>query len=301
VFVEQLRARWATSSARALAFHGALALLLVLGVLDQTSPAFVPAYDGLREQFASEAAFVGAIERSVPPGSMIFQLPWVPFPESVGVRQVWPYDLFRGYLHSHQLRWSFGAMQGRGPEWQRKVAEAPTDLLLARLAAGGSAAIKVAPKSNEDPPAPQAVERYAYSTLYPLEITWGAGFYGTETVAGAQSRWGANEAELSISNPGASARTVRLSMRLATGLDVASTVAVSGDLLDERLAVGQAPTSLSREVVVPPGVHRVRFQTDAPALTPAAGDPRRLVFRLIGFELVDADDVLVAGASSVAM
>src|SRR5262249_7154531 len=138
---------------------------------------------------------------------------------------------------------------------------------------------------------PAEVERYAYSTLYPLEVAWGAGFYGTETVEGAQSRWGSNEAELSISNSGASARSVRLTMRLATGLDVASTVAVSGDLLTERLAVGQAPTPLSRDVVVPPGVHRVRFQADAPPLTPAAGDPRRLVFRLIGFELVDADDV----------
>jgi phosphoglycerol transferase len=44
------------------------------------------------------------------------------------------YDHFRGYLYSNTLSWSYGAMRGRQPPWQRDLSEEPADRLVARAA-----------------------------------------------------------------------------------------------------------------------------------------------------------------------
>ena len=62
---EELRTRLPAFRHR-LAGQVALGLVLVGGILDQTSPAFVPPYARLREAFASDADFVGGIEAALP-------------------------------------------------------------------------------------------------------------------------------------------------------------------------------------------------------------------------------------------
>jgi phosphoglycerol transferase len=97
-----------------------------LGVLDQTSPTFVPDYDGGKRMFATRSRFVSAIEKSLPPGAMVYQLPYLPYPGTRRVDRMGDYDLFRGYLHSASLRWSYGAMKGRpGDDWDEALARQP--------------------------------------------------------------------------------------------------------------------------------------------------------------------------------
>src|SRR5262249_32652909 len=69
--------------------------------------------ENLQRVYQSDADFVARIEASVPPGAMIMQLPFVPFPEHIDVENMHDYELLRGYLHSRKLRWSYGAMKGR--------------------------------------------------------------------------------------------------------------------------------------------------------------------------------------------
>src|SRR5262249_2855718 len=63
--------------------------------------------------FRDDGAFIARIEAAVPPGSMIMQMPWVPFPEFQPVEHLGNYSLALGYLHSRRLRWSYGAVKGR--------------------------------------------------------------------------------------------------------------------------------------------------------------------------------------------
>jgi phosphoglycerol transferase len=126
------RGRWA--------FAGLCAGLLVLGVLDQTTTRFefVGRYAEAEREYRHDAEFVGRIEKMLPPGSMVFQLPCVPFPESRPVCGMRDYDHFRGYLHSRTLRWSYGAIKGRlWGEWQARVGARPVERVVPAVVAAG--------------------------------------------------------------------------------------------------------------------------------------------------------------------
>jgi phosphoglycerol transferase len=136
--------RCATSKARSWLVAGALGLLLPIGILDQTTAHFVPPYERLRAAYFNDADFVRRVEASVPENAMIFQLPYVPFPEHPSVHRMAVYSHFRGYLHSKTLRWSYGAMKGReGDGWQRQVAGQPLPEMLKALIAAGFRGIYV--------------------------------------------------------------------------------------------------------------------------------------------------------------
>ena len=72
-------------------------------------------------QVAADREFTEKMEASLPDGAMVFQMPVMEFPESP-IPGVPPYDHFRPYLFSKNLRYSFGSMKGRDREkWQPAV------------------------------------------------------------------------------------------------------------------------------------------------------------------------------------
>jgi phosphoglycerol transferase len=125
--------------------------VLVGGVLDQVSPASIPDYADAKARWSSDDAFVARVERILHDRSApladrssdtpaVFQLPYRYFPEApdagfLGI--LGPYDLVRGYLHSDDLDWSWGAVRGRGADWQLRVIRHPVDEFLDRIAAVG--------------------------------------------------------------------------------------------------------------------------------------------------------------------
>jgi hypothetical protein len=118
------------------------ALLVVVGVLDQTPPGPTDReYRATAAAFSSDARFGAAVTRLLGPGSAVFQLPVLPFPES-GLRtnEMYDYDELRGYLHAPGLQWSYGGVKGRPQaDWQIPLApEAPGQLLVDVAAAGFS-------------------------------------------------------------------------------------------------------------------------------------------------------------------
>ena len=56
-------------------------------------------------------------------GAMVFQLPYRRFPETQPLARMADYDLMRGYLHSDDLRWSYGFMKGRPGDPSPALAE----------------------------------------------------------------------------------------------------------------------------------------------------------------------------------
>ena len=125
---------------------GALALVAVLvgGLVDQTTPLAVRPYAQAKEEFASDRGLIRAVEARVPPGSLIFQLPYVMFPEGPAVQQLKTNDLLRPYLHSTSLRWSQPTMHGRsGEAFVLSVMQLPATEMLDRLAATGFGGILI--------------------------------------------------------------------------------------------------------------------------------------------------------------
>lgn len=121
---------------RPVAWVAMLGMVLAVGVLDQTSVADVPRYATVAAEYRSDAGFVAGLEANLPAAAMLFQLPVRAFPELRGPADMKVSDPFRPYLHSSDLRWSFGGVQGRPTaDWQRPLAVQPVDSLLPRLAA----------------------------------------------------------------------------------------------------------------------------------------------------------------------
>jgi len=126
--------------------------ILILGILDQTSPQFVPPYEGKKNYHREQMQFMSKIESILPNRAMIFQLPYFPFPEHPPINKVHDYDHFGGgYLLSKELRWSYGTIKGReGDLWQRMVTEKPLEEFLETIVMAGFKAIYIDRYGYED-------------------------------------------------------------------------------------------------------------------------------------------------------
>lgn len=109
----------------------AAVLLLVVGVLDQTNAYWTPAYADVRGRFLADQTYFRQIEDRMPEGAMIYQLPRKEFPETPPIHLLDHYGPLLPYLHTQDLRWSFGAVKGRFESaWQERLVppESPTFL-----------------------------------------------------------------------------------------------------------------------------------------------------------------------------
>ncbi|SDZ41110.1 hypothetical protein [Herbiconiux ginsengi] len=90
-------------------------LLMLLAVWDQIPPIDPAARAATVASYGSDDAFVKQVESTVAPDCLIYQLPYIPFPESPPVNGVTDSDELRPFLHSDDLRWSAGGIKGRAP------------------------------------------------------------------------------------------------------------------------------------------------------------------------------------------
>jgi phosphoglycerol transferase len=142
ILLQHIRQHWIKTSGAAWLFQGALAAILVFGVFEQMSQTWVPNHAAARGEFEDEQDVVRKIEAALPENALVFQLPYVPFPEGVSAhdpdRKVSCYIYLKPYLHSRRIHWSSGAMKGRDTaRWQQSVAEEPASKLVPDLIAKG--------------------------------------------------------------------------------------------------------------------------------------------------------------------
>lgn len=107
---------------KSLTFKAAAMLLCALIFWDQVPRAPTAAQTAeIARQVDADREFVATMEKTLPANAMVFQLPVMDFPESP-IPGVPPYDHFRPYIYSKQLRFSFGSMKGREREkWQQQL------------------------------------------------------------------------------------------------------------------------------------------------------------------------------------
>ncbi|MFO1305818.1 MAG: hypothetical protein U1F54_18985 [Burkholderiales bacterium] len=119
----------------------AIAIAIVLGgLLDQT-----PRQDGPPiYTYPNDRAFMARAEAALPPGTMVWQMPYQPFPESWWVHRMPLYSPLRGYLNSENLRWSYGAVRGREADrWIRGLSSRPVEDQIELAARSGFGAVYI--------------------------------------------------------------------------------------------------------------------------------------------------------------
>jgi phosphoglycerol transferase len=286
-----------------------LVAVLVLGFLDQTSPAQVPDYPRLYADFQSDRDLVAEVERRLPAGAAVFQLPYVPFPESPPMHRLHDSAQLRPYLHSRSLRWSYGAMKGRADDWAAELADESIATAVRGVAAAGFAGLTVDRLAYEDHGAaleaavgelagerplaspdgrvsffdlrplarrlalatpPPALEALGRAVLTPLRCEWGQGFFAEERSAGSRWRWAERAARLDITNSSSVERLVTLEAALA-GQGAGTVEATWPDGSRERLPLG---IRWVRSLRLPPGRNLVEFTNDLPRA--GHGDARDL-------------------------
>jgi hypothetical protein len=112
-------------------------VLLAVGLFDQTSPADRPDYADVHRRYSSDEAFFQAVADRLPPGTAVFELPHVPFPEVAPIEATQAYDQARGFVFQPQLAWSYGFMRGRHPEYPLAFRNQSTDEWMTSLASIG--------------------------------------------------------------------------------------------------------------------------------------------------------------------
>lgn len=309
-----------------------LGIILIVGVLDQTNNSFILSYKNTENEYLNDEHFVNEIESSVPKGAMIFQLPYVPFPENPPVYKMTDYDLFKGYLHSNTLKWSYGTMKGRdGDLWQQKVTALPTDKMLEELSFAGFSGIYLDSYGYSDmginmeanlskilntQPIVSDNKRLLFfnmlnynktlknnftdeqwiskkdEVLYPLFLTWSGGFSSLEGTEANNWRWCSSNGELIIDNPSANTKIIDLQMLFKTGYSNYSNLIINSTLLQNKIRINSMGSSFIKNIMIPPGAHIIKFYCDAPRVY-APNDSRYLVFSVNNFKINNEGNLIV--------
>jgi len=142
---EPLKKRWQGHPWGPLAAACLAVGILVVGLLDEIPENCSPALQMVSAEIQRDREFFSKCERQLPPGSMVFQLPYIPFPEAASPGTMPScYEHFRAYLSAPHLRWSYGAIKGRGADfWQCTVAQYDAQRMIDNLAFKGFAGIYI--------------------------------------------------------------------------------------------------------------------------------------------------------------
>jgi hypothetical protein len=117
----QPAARWAAALA-----------ITILGLFDQLPKSTTRAETVTTSKLVeNDASFCSAMEKALPRGGMVFELPVMPFPEAGSIQAMGDYEPLRPFFFTKQLRFSYGSNKGRPrDDWQWIVEKmAPSEMV----------------------------------------------------------------------------------------------------------------------------------------------------------------------------
>lgn len=101
-------------------------VLLFIGLYDQTKSVCKNCNAAVKASFDNDRDFIHAIEKTLPAGGAVYQLPYIGFPETPRMHRLYSYQMMAGVLHSKALHWSYGGMKGRpGDLFYRALGQEP--------------------------------------------------------------------------------------------------------------------------------------------------------------------------------
>lgn len=301
-------------------FHIGLAILLLIGIYDQTPNGLMPSNE-IYASFQNDQKFVSQIENILPKKAMIFQLPYVPFPENSPVYKMNDYDHFKGYLYSKTLRWSYGAMKGRrGDQWQSNIVTLPIEQFIKTIIATGFSGIYIDRYGYSDngkeleaklflilrnKPIESDDKRLAFYNVLSYKkrlltqinfeklrqeclgtplLSWEGGFSELEGTATANWRWCAENGQLRIYNLLGKSQRVKIRMTIATGYSELSDLLITSKTFKAKLKVNMDGVLFVKTITVAPGANNICITCNAKRIY-APCDPRYLIFRVNNFKI----------------
>ncbi|WP_145590522.1 DUF7024 domain-containing protein [Yersinia aleksiciae] len=101
-------------------------VLMFVGLYDQTVSACKNCNAAVKASFDSDRDFIQSIEKALPAGGAVYQLPYIGFPETPVMHRLHSYQMMAGVLHSKDLHWSYGGTKGRpGDLFYRALGQEP--------------------------------------------------------------------------------------------------------------------------------------------------------------------------------
>ncbi len=280
--------------------------IVLVGLWDQLpSPLTAEATaSGIRAIQADES-FARRLEERLPKGAMVFQLPVMPYPEFPPIQKMQDYEHFRPYLHTENLRYSYGNTKGRGDEsWQNEVAALSPGPMIATLESYGFSALYLNRKGFKDGAGSlvQAIKQVGKPVIaessdliaFQLELArnpvlpqattfkFGTGFYHEERNPTTRWSWSSGNAQLIVKSK--STALGELTFRIRTLKKRHVWLVFAGERylildpakLDAEIRI-QLPLTLENNII--------NFETDTLAELPGNGDPRELAFSLENVEV----------------
>ncbi len=108
-------------------------------------------YELNKFNYESDKAFVKKVENSVSLNAMVFQLPYHQYPEGGIVNNMADYQLLTGYLHSDNIKWSYGGIKGRKSDtWNKMISELDTKTMVKALSIAGFEGIYIDRRAYTD-------------------------------------------------------------------------------------------------------------------------------------------------------
>ncbi len=308
-------------------FYLIIFAVLLFGIFDQTTEHFIPPYEALKVEYNSDKEFIKKIEDSLPRKSIIFQLPYIPFPENPPVYKMVDYDLLKGYLNSQNLYWSYPSMKGReGDLWLKYVNQKPLNELLDTIIFAGFNGLYIDCNGYEDSgisikkefigllgydPIISQNGRLAFfdltqytsrlkreyskeqwelkkeNALHPIIVSWEGGFSTLEGTVNNNWRWCSDNGTLIINNMSNKEKEIFIDMEISTGYNELSGLIISSDLFNENIISVNANGTKHSKRLVIPYGKYTINFSCDAKRVNAPGDPRDLVFRVINFMLVE--------------
>lgn len=292
-----------------LARYGALATATTLSLLEMfglRSPEHAEQLAHVSAKIASDGRFGRTLEKQLPKGAAVFELPVMPFPESPEILRMGDYEHFRPYLFSDNLRFSYGTHKGRPREtWQLYVEQLAPAEMATYLGAHGFDALLLnrrglpnEGKELESALQTLALKRVAESAdhemvVYKLDktgtrlpdeetlVALGAAFpWGWEHDATSRWAWSDGQGTLKLVAAPKSGFKYKVTFRLESPVRRLVDPAV-GDTITAHLEL--FPGVIQTVEFIWPDAHQttLTLRTNLPAQSPGNGDPRRFSYRII--------------------
>lgn len=325
--IDMLLKKYASSRFKRWGLYGCIIIILFAGLLDQTSPDFIPDYAGVKTHFTSDSQFINNIETTVPTDNMVFQLPYTPFPEFAGADRMGSYSPFKAYLHSNNIHWSYGATKGRyGDQWQKNIADQPIPEMVQGLSFVGfngiyvdgygykddgkeiitelSTILQVNPLISNDKRL-YFFDMTPYNTRLKSQFTsgewekrrdnalnflsteWKDGFWSLEGTTEFNWRWCSSQGTLILNNNSNHDRIYVMKATFVSGHPELANLKIESTGFNENLKINNAGYAYQKDIVIPPGQYVIKFDCDAKRVD-APQEARYLVFYIANFQLIES-------------
>ena len=267
------------------------------------------------KNFNSDKAFVENIEKQLGDKGMVFQLPYFKFPENGNINKLGDYELFKGYLFSKNLKWSYGGYRGReSDQWNAYITSLPINEILEKISIVGFNGLYIDKKAytqeefsklenkiknliKKEPYVSSNNElvffnltnynnlvksKYTKEQLLKerekiLSIISDNGIYSTEVKNNKKWRWTKKNFEFIISNQNPNSE-FSLEADIFSGYPQDSELLIDYNGEKQKIIINDKGTKLKLNYKLSIGKNIIKFTTNAPKIN-APGDNRKMYLR----------------------